>query len=106
LKNLYIRVARWLLLLFGGVLIGGGLVLHAQVAVAHVMREEVESTFILWRGIGRLTFSLQSEVTRTACAIDEIPKSVLAEADRTAWVLVVIGAVLAALTLLIRSRPK
>ena len=106
MKTLYVRVARWMLLLLGGMLIGGGLVLHAQVAVAHVMREEVDSTFILWRGIGRLTFSLQSEATRTAFAIDDIPKNVLAEADRAAWVLVVIGVVVTALTFLVRTRSQ
>lgn len=105
MKKLYVRAASWLLMLTGGVLIGAGLVLHAQVAVAHVMREEVGSTFILWRGIGRLTFSLQSQVTQTAFAIDDIPKSVLVEADRAAWVLVVIGAVVTLLSLLVRPRP-
>ena len=106
MKNLYIRFARWLLVVLGAMLAGGGLVLHAQVAVAHHMRHEVSNTFFLWRGIGRLTFSLQDQVTQTAFVLDEIPPEVLEEADRTAWVLVIIGAVVVLLATLIRVRPS
>ena len=93
MKNAYIRLARWLLVVLGSMLAGGGLVLHAEIAVAHHMRDGVASTFFLWRGIGRLTFSLQSEVTQTAFVLDDIPPNVLTEADRTAWVLMINGAV-------------
>ena len=106
MKNAYVKLARWLLVVLGSMLAGGGLVLHAQVAVAHYLRHEVASTFFLWRGIGRLTFSLQSDVTQTAFALDDIPPDVLTEADRTAWVLVIIGAVVVMLANLIRVRRK
>ena len=101
LKNLYVRLTRWLVLLLGGVLLGGGLVLHAQVAVMQHMRDEVENTFILWRGIGKLTFMFQDEFTQASLALHDFPPGFLAEADRAAWVLVVIGALVALLSNLV-----
>lgn len=107
MKNLYLRVARWIMVLVGGAMIGGGLVLHAQIAVGQHMRDEVGNTFWLWRGIGRMTFWLQGDVTQTAIALyDDVPESVIKEADRAAWVLVGVGVVLAAASFAVRPRRR
>lgn len=99
-------LVRWWLTLLGGVLIGGGLVLHGQLAMAHVVRDEVESTFFLWRGIGRITFMFQDEATQVALALHEVTPSVFRESDRVAWALCVIGALLALATPFLRRRRR
>jgi hypothetical protein len=54
-----IGIARWLFTLVGGVLVGAGLVLHGQVALARYMRDEVDNTFFLWRALGEATIVSQ-----------------------------------------------
>lgn len=88
-------LARWFFTLLGGVLLGGGLVLHGQVAMARYMHSEVDHTFFLWRAIGRATFAFQSDDVRLALAMKEVPPAALAESDRAAWVLVIIGGCIA-----------
>jgi hypothetical protein len=87
--------ARWLLTLVGGTLIGAGLVLHGQVALAHYMREEVSRAFFLWRAVGEATIFLQGGDVRFAYALREVPAQVLRESDQAAWTLVAVGALLA-----------
>ena len=99
-----LRVAQWWLTLLGGVLLGMGLVLHGQVAVVYYTREEVENTFVLWRWIGKLTFAFQDTKTKTALTAADFPVSLIQEADRGAWTLVAIGAILATTAFLVR-RP-
>lgn len=88
-------LVRWTLILFGGILIGAGLVLHGHVAIAHYMRNEVENTFFLWRAIGEATIFLQGSDVRVAMALREVPPEVLQESDTAAWTLIVVGALLA-----------
>jgi hypothetical protein len=90
-----LRVVRWLCAVLGGVILGAGLVLHGQVAMARYMRNEVEHTFFLWRAIGEATFSFQGEETRMALAMAEVPEAALKESDRAGWVLVVVGSLIA-----------
>ncbi len=90
-----LRLARWLCAVLGGVILGGGLVLHGQVAVARYMRDEVESTFFLWRAIGHATFVFQGGETQMALAMSEVPEAALKESDRAAWVLVIVGSLVA-----------
>lgn len=92
---MWMGLIRWTLILFGGILIGAGLVLHGHVALAHYMREEVENTFFLWRAIGEATIFLQGSDVRVAMALREVPAEVLEESDTAAWTLIVVGAVLA-----------
>ncbi|MGE3173651.1 MAG: hypothetical protein AB7O97_13590 [Planctomycetota bacterium] len=94
-RVLLARFARWLLTLVGGILIGAGLVLHGQVALAHYMREEVANTFFLWRAVGEATIFLQGGDIRMAFAMREVPIEVLRETDLAAWTLVAVGALLA-----------
>jgi len=96
---MWLRLARWWLTVLGGMLIGAGLVLHGQLAVAAYLREEVGNTFFLWRAIGQVTFIFQDGVTQSALAINEVPQSVLDESDRMAWVLCLVG------TMLVFSAP-
>lgn len=101
-----LRLARWLCAVLGGVILGGGLVLHGQVAMARYMREEVDSTFFLWRAIGHATFVFQGGETQMALAMSHVPDAALRESDRAGWVLVVVGSLIA-LTgpLLRRGKP-
>lgn len=92
---------RWLLTLFGGVLVGAGLVLHGQVALAHLMRQEVANTFFLWRAVGEATIFLQGGDVRFAFALREVPPEVLQESDIAAWTLVVVGCLIALAALLL-----
>lgn len=91
-----IGIVRWLFTLIGGVLLGSGLVLHGQVALAHYMREEVANTFFLWRALGEATFVFQGGETRMALAMAEVPPEALKQSDHAAWVLVIVGGLVAA----------
>ncbi|MBL8731004.1 MAG: hypothetical protein JNN13_01375 [Planctomycetes bacterium] len=88
-------VARWFFTFLGGVLLGGGLVLHGQVAVARHMQSQVDDTFFLWRAVGRATFAFQSGDVKMALAMKEVPPEALRESDRAAWVLVIVGGLIA-----------
>ncbi|HEB52611.1 MAG TPA: hypothetical protein ENI87_05065 [bacterium] len=88
-------IARWLFTMIGGLVLGAGLVLHGQVALARYMRNEVENTFFLWRALGHATFAFQGGETRIALAMAEVPKEALKESDRAAWTLVIVGGLLA-----------
>ena len=101
-----LSVLRWFVVLLGGTLLGAGLTLHGQVALARYMRDEVEHTFALWRALGRATFYFQGGETRMALAMAEVPPAALSESDRAAWVLVAIGALLACCGPLIRRHRK
>ena len=102
-----LRLIRWWLLLVGGVLLGAGLVLHGQIAMARLVRDEVDNVFVLWRGIGRMTFFLQDDVTQTSLLLHDLPEKVLLESDRGAWILTIIGALIAlSAPLLLRGGPK
>jgi len=90
-----IGFVRWLFTLIGGVLLGSGLVLHGHVALARYMREEVDNTFFLWRALGDATFVFQGGETRMALAMAEVPPEALTQSDRAAWVLVIVGALIA-----------
>ena len=90
-----IGIVRWLFTMIGGVVLGAGLVLHGQVALARYMRSEVDNTFVLWRALGKATFAFQGGETRMALAMAEVPKEALEHSERSAWVLVVVGGIVA-----------
>ena len=90
-----LALARWWLTILGGALIGGGLLLHAQVETLHALRSEVHGTFFLWRAVGQLTFVWQDDLTQAALWAGEVPAEVLRESSRGAWALVAVGTVLA-----------
>lgn len=97
---------RWFFALLGGVLLGSGLVLHGQVAIARVMRKEVQNTFVLWRAIGEATFAFQSDDVRIALWMNEIPDAAIQESDRAAWVLVIVGGLIGITGPLLRRPGK
>ncbi len=103
---MWVALVRWWVIVLGGALLGAGLVLHAQVALAHHSREQVQSVFFLWRGIGQLTFVFQDDTTKMALWLNEVPDEVLVESDRGAWTLVVIGVVLAVTAFFIHPKTK
>jgi hypothetical protein len=103
-RRLLERALRWFLTLTGGALLGAGLVLHGQVALARMMSGEVERTFVLWRAIGKATVFLQGSDVRMALAMSEVPPEVLRESDFAAWTLIGAGVGLAAAALLLPRR--
>ncbi len=100
-----LRFVRWFVVLLGGALVGGGLFLHGQVAMARYMRSEVQRTFFLWRAIGEATFVFQGDDVRMALAMSEVPEAALRESDRAAWVLVIVGSLVALTGPLLRKEP-
>ena len=90
-----VAIVRWFCALLGGVLLGGGLVLHGQVAMWRHMRDEVDRTFFLWRAIGNATFVFQGGEHRLALSLAEVPEAAIKESDRSAWVLVIVGSLVA-----------
>jgi len=94
---------RWVCVVFGGVLLGVGMALHGQVALARHMQNEVDRTFIVWRWLGKATFAFQGGETRMALAMREVPEAALRESDRAAWQLIGVGAVLALTGPLLRA---
>jgi len=98
------KLARWWITVLAGVLIGGGLVLHGQVALARYLRQQVTDTFFLWKAIGNATFFLQSNDHRLALSLAEVPADVIDESDRAGWTLVIVGSLLAVCAPLLR-RP-
>ena len=85
--------ARIWALFLGGALVGAGILLHAEIACMRLAREEVESTFFLWRAIGGLTFVFQDDVTKAALWAHEVPESVIRESDRAGWTLMALGVI-------------
>lgn len=88
------RLLRWIFLVLGGALLGAGLFLHGQVAVADYMRAEVRGTFFLWRGIGRISFVFQDGQTKTALWLSELDASVLDHSRHAATVMLTLGGLL------------
>lgn len=87
-------------------MLGMGLVLHGQVAAVYHMREEMESTFFLWRWVARLTFAFQDDATQAALTAHDFRVSLIREADRGAWTLVAVGVILASTSFLVRLPGK
>lgn len=90
-----VAIVRWFCALFGGLLLGGGLVLHGQVAIYRAMHDETVATFFLWRAIGNATFVFQGAEHRMALTLYEVPEEAIKESDRSAWVLVIVGSLVA-----------
>lgn len=94
-------------MLLGGALFGAGLVLQAQVALAHYARAEVDNTFFLWRELGRATFAFQSRDSRLALAMAELPEDVLVQFDLWSKVLGGFGLLITLVAPWIRTvKPK
>jgi len=101
-----LRFVRWWMVLLGGVLLGAGLCLHGQLAVAHHLRHEAQGTFFLWRMVGELTFFLQDEVTQASLWMNDVPEPVLRESGRAAWTLAVIGGLMGLSAPLLHGRRR
>lgn len=97
------RIWKWLLMLLGGALFGAGLILQAQVALAHYARTEVDNTFFLWRELGRATFAFQSRDSKLALAMAELPEEVLVQFDLWSKVLGGLGLLIALVVPWIRT---
>jgi hypothetical protein len=100
-----LAMARWFFAVVGGVVLGTGLTLHGQVAFARFVKQEVDNTFFLWRAIGDATFAFQGGETQMALMMGSVPDAALRESDRAAWVLVIIGGLVALTAPLLRRGP-
>ena len=76
---------------FGGMLIGVGLLLAGQVHVVRLMRQRVEDTAGVWRWVGKATFVAQSHDVQTALVLNKIPEATVQECERIAIALVALG---------------
>jgi hypothetical protein len=101
-----LRLARWWVVLLGGVLLGMGILLHAQVTTMFQMRDEVGSTFFLWRALGQLTFVWQDDLTKAAIWANECPEPVLRESRRAALTMMLLGALFCVGSAFIRKPRK
>ena len=101
-----IGIARWLFTVIGGVLLGSGLVLHGQAALARYMRDEVDNTFFLWSALGKATFAFQGGETRMALAMADVPEEALQHSVRAAWMLVCVGALIVLIAPMLRRGRK
>ena len=90
----------------GGVMLGAGLFLHAEVALARYMRDEVDRTFVLWRAVGEAMFLFQDDETRVAMVVAEVPDEALRASESTAWALVSIGLLVAVTAPMMRRRSS
>jgi len=100
-------IARWLFTVLGGLLVGAGIVLHGQVALARHMQQEVDNTGFVWRALGEATFAFQSGDIRMALAMREVPEEALQHSTNAAWVLVIVGGLIALTGPLLRhGRPQ
>ncbi len=99
-----LAIARWWMVLLGGVFLGAGLFLHGLVASAEYFRAEASNTFFLWRWIGSVTFPFQDDSTRLALWLHEVPRPMVGESARSAWTMIAIGGMLALLSPFCRPR--
>ncbi len=90
----YLHLVRGFLLFLAGVFFGTGLLLLGQVKTADYMRNEVSSTFFVFRQIGYATFFLQPNENQLALALSEMPESYLIHSRRVAFSLIVFGGLL------------
>ncbi len=101
-----LALARWWLVLVGGMVLGAGLFLHGINASAEYLREEVANTFFLWRWIGNITFPFQDDATKLALWLNQVPPAMLDESNRDAWTLIAIGCMLVVLSPCCREKTK
>lgn len=98
-------IARWLFTVLGGLLVGAGIVLHGHVALARHMQDEVANTGFVWRALGEATFAFQSGDIRMALAMKEVPEEALQHSTNAAWMLIVVGGLIALTGPLLRRAP-
>ncbi|GDY03497.1 hypothetical protein LBMAG49_28260 [Planctomycetota bacterium] len=97
------RIARWWLLLIGGILLGAGMELHGLVAIAHRMVDEVDQTFPLFVAIGRATIFLLGNDQRIALMLKDVPPDVLDECTRSGFILMTVGGLFAVTAPILRG---
>ncbi len=74
---------------------GAGACMHGEIAVVRGVRNQVEETFFLWRGVGQLFLAFQSKSTQAALWMNQVPEEVLRDSEVAAWVLLGAGGFLA-----------
>lgn len=101
-----LTLARWWMVLVGGIILGAGLFLYGVNVSAQYVREEAANTFFLWRWIGHITFPFQDDATKLALWLHQVPSEMIDESGRDAWTLIVVGSLLVVLSPCCRSRSK
>ncbi len=102
----YLHMVRGFLLFLAGFFMGTGLLLFGQVKTANFMRNEVSSTFFIFRQIGYATFFLQPNENQVALALSEMPESYLVHSKRVAFSLMVFGGLVLAFVPFCRDKRK
>jgi hypothetical protein len=102
----YLHLVRGFLLFLAGVFFGTGLLLFGQVKTANYMRNEVSSTFFVFRQIGYATFFLQPNENQVALALSEMPESYLVHSKRVAFSLMVFSGLILAFVPFCRDKRK
>ena len=100
------KMARSTVLFASGLLLGAGLFLLGETKAALYLREQVDSTFFLWRAIGYATFIFQDDTTQMALALGDLPESAFRHSMRISWTLLVIGGLMFVSTFFIGKKRK
>jgi hypothetical protein len=80
-----------ILLFTGGLTLGIGLLMIAQIELLESLRNEADKAGSFWRGLGHLTFGWQDDTTQTALWAHEMPTGFVSEARVVAWVWLGVG---------------
>lgn len=89
-----------------GTLFGAGLLLYGQVRLAEHFRQEVFSTFFLWRAIGNATYFLQGTDVQVALTLSKLPADSILHSKRLAITLIVFGGELILLLPFLKPRRR
>jgi len=100
------RVTRALICFVAGILVGAGLLLYGQVRLAEYFRDEVFSTFFLWRAIGDATYFLQGTDVQVALTLSKLPAESIVHSKRLAITLIVLGGELMLLLPFLKPRRR
>jgi len=99
-------LARGLINLLGGVLIGVGLFLWGQALFVEHVKAEVADTFFLLRWVGKISFIFMRVDDKLFLSISEIPDEAVAESIRWAKGLLISGACITLFSLFLQAPPE
>ncbi len=100
------RLFAWCCTVVGGVLIGAGLFLWAQLSGIRYAREQHEDLNFMEKFLGKLTFLWRSLDEKLVLAIGDVPDSYLVRCELLANTFAVIGLVVLALPLVVKPRRR
>jgi hypothetical protein len=99
-------LARGLINLLGGILIGVGLFLWGQALFVEYVKAEVDNTFFLLRWVGKISFIFMRVDNKLFLSISEIPDEAIVESVRWAKGLLISGGCIALFSLFLQPPPE